>query len=77
MIRRRLRWRALSDIERELADSDPRLGELFLYFNERASGGKIPCTEKIRARPLCLLARIGRRMRPAPADFDRMATWWP
>jgi hypothetical protein len=77
MIRRRLRWRALSDIERELADSDPRLGELFLYFNERASGGKIPCTEKIRARPLGLLAQIGRRMCPAPADFDRMAAWWP
>jgi hypothetical protein len=76
MIRRQFRRRALSDIGRELADSDPRLGELFLYFNERASGGKIPCTEKIRARPFGLLAEIGRRMRPAPADFDRMATWW-
>jgi hypothetical protein len=76
MIRGQFRRRALSDIGRELADSDPRLGELFLYFNERASGGKIPCTEKIRARPLALLARIGRRMCPAPADFDRMATWW-
>ena len=76
MIRRQSRRRALSDIGRELADSDPRLGELFLSFNERASGEKIPCTEKIRARPLGLLARIGRRMRPAPADFDRMATWW-
>ncbi len=76
MIGRRFRRRALRDIERALADSDPRLCELFLYFNERTSGGKIPCTEKIRARPLGLLARIGRRMRPAPADFDRMATWW-
>jgi len=77
MIRRQLRRRALSDIERELADSDPRLGELFLYFNACASGGKIPCTEQIRARPLGLLARIGRRMCPVPADFDRMAAWWP
>jgi hypothetical protein len=77
MIRRQFRRRALSDIGRELADSDPRLDELFLYFNERASSGKIPCTEKIRARPLGLLARIGRRMCPAPADFDLMATWWP
>jgi hypothetical protein len=76
MIRRQFRRRALRDIGRDLADSDPRLGELFLYFNECASGGKIPCTEKIRARPLGLFARIGRRMRPAPADFDRMATWW-
>jgi hypothetical protein len=76
MIRRQFRRRDLSDIERELADSDPRLSELFRYFNERASGEQIPCTEKIRARPLGLLARIGRRMRPAPADFDRMATWW-
>ena len=66
--------RALSDIGRQLADSDPRLGELFLYFNERTSGAKILCTEKIRARPLGPLVRIGRRMRPAPADFDRMAT---
>jgi hypothetical protein len=77
MIRRHFRRRALNDIGRELADSDPRLTELFLNFNERTSGGKIPCTEKIRARPLGLLARIGRRMCPAPADFDRMATWWP
>jgi len=76
MIRRQFRRRALSDIGRELADSDPRLCELFLSFNERASGGKIPCTEQIRARPLGLLARIRRQMRPAPADFDRMATWW-
>jgi hypothetical protein len=76
MIRRQFGRRALRDIGRDLADSDPRLGELFRYFNERTCGGKIPCTEKIRARPLGLLARIGRRMRPAPADFDRMATWW-
>ncbi len=74
MIRRQFRRWALSDIGRELADSDPRLGELFLYFNECTSGEKIPCTEKIRARPLGLLARIGHRMRPAPADFD--PTWW-
>ncbi len=76
MIRRQFRRRALNDIGRELADSDPRLGELFRYFNECTRGGKIPCTEKIRARPLGLLARIGRQMRPPPADFDRMATWW-
>jgi hypothetical protein len=77
MIRRRFRRRALSDIGRELADSDPRLGELFLYFNERASGGKIPCTEKIRAWPLDLLAGRGRLWRPTPADYDPMASWWP
>jgi hypothetical protein len=76
MIRRQFRRGALNDIGRELADSDPRLGELFLYFNDRASGGKIPCTEKISARPLGLLARIGRRMRPPPPDYDHMATWW-
>jgi hypothetical protein len=76
MIRRQFRRRALRDIGRELADSDPRLAELFLCFNERASGGKIPCTEMIRARPLGLLARIGRRMRPAPADLDRTTAWW-
>jgi len=76
MIGRQFRRRALRDIGRELADSDPRLGELFVYFNERASGAKIPCTEQIRARPLGLLARIGRRMCPPPAELDRTATWW-
>jgi hypothetical protein len=77
MIRRQFGRRALRDIGRDLADSDPRLGELFRYFNERTSGGKIPCTEKIRARPLGLLARIGRRMPPLSADLDRITTWWP
>jgi hypothetical protein len=76
MIRRRSRRRALSEIGRELADSDPRLCELFLSFNQRTCGWKIPCTENIRVRPLGLLARIGRQMRPVSADFDRTAAWW-
>jgi len=76
MSRRQVRQRALDDIAQDLADSDARFDELFCFFNERASGAKMPSTEKIRARPLGWIARIGRRMHPAPADFDRMATWW-
>jgi hypothetical protein len=39
------RRRALRDIARDLADSDPRLDELFLSFNQLASGGKMPRAE--------------------------------
>ncbi|MGD0701061.1 MAG: hypothetical protein ABSA02_14380 [Trebonia sp.] len=73
---RHVRQRTLDDIARDLADSDARFYELFRFFNERACGGEMPSTEKIRARPLGLLARIGRRLRPAPEDFDRMSAWW-
>jgi hypothetical protein len=69
------RQRALADIARDLADSDPRLDDLFFSFNQRARGRKMPRTEKIRARPLGLIARIGHRVRPAPDDF-KMAGWW-
>lgn len=76
MSRRLGRPRALGDIERDLADSDPRLEELFLSFNERASGRKMPRTEKIRRGPLGFLTRIGDHVRPAPADFNRLSAWW-
>jgi hypothetical protein len=70
------RQRALADIARDLADSDPRLDELFLSFNQRADGVGMPTTEKIRAGPLGLIARIGRRVRPASDDFKSVAGWW-
>jgi hypothetical protein len=70
------RQRALADIARDLADSDPRLDELFLSFNQQAYGVKMPTREKIRAGPLGLIARIGRRVRPASDDFKSMAGWW-
>ncbi len=70
------RQRALADIARDLADSDPRLDELFLSFNQRAYGVRMPTTEKVRAGPLGLIARIGRRVRPASDDFKSMAGWW-
>jgi hypothetical protein len=73
--RRQGRQRALSGIARDLADSDPRLSELFLSFNARAGGGDMPGTEKIRTGLLGLLARLGRRMRPAPYDLDHPAAW--
>jgi hypothetical protein len=68
--------RDLGDIARDLAESDPRLEKLFLSFNERACGGKMPRMEKIRAKPHALIAWIGRRVRPAPADLQSMAGWW-
>lgn len=55
-------WRrALRDIERDLADSDPPLDELFFSFAQQARGEKMPRTEKIRTKPLGLIARLGRR----------------
>jgi hypothetical protein len=53
------RRRALRDIERDLAASDPGLDELFLLFTGLPRGGKIPGAEKVRATPLRLLARLG------------------
>jgi hypothetical protein len=70
------RRRVLGDIGRDLADSDPVLAELFISFNERASGGKMPRTEKIRSGPLGLITRLGSRVRPEPVDYDHMANWW-
>jgi hypothetical protein len=77
VMRRRLgRQRALGRIERDLADSDQRLDDLFFSFNERARGGKMPRTEKIRTGPFGLITRIGGHVRPAPDDFDRLSAWW-
>ena len=70
------RRRVLGDIGRDLADSDPCLNELFISFNERASGGKMPGRERIRTGPLGMISRFGRRVRPEPVDYDRMANWW-
>jgi hypothetical protein len=70
------RQRALGDIARDLAVTDPRLDALFLSFNQRACGRQMPRTEKIRASPLGLIARIGRRVRPPSDDFKSMAGWW-
>ena len=76
MSRRRVRKRALCDIERDLADTDPRLDELFFSFNERARGGKMPRAEKIRTGPLGLITRLGGRVRPASDGFNRLDAWW-
>jgi hypothetical protein len=76
MSRRPGRRRALRDIARDLADSDPFLDDLFCSFNERASGGKMPSTEKIRTGPLGLITRLGGRVRPAADDFNRLDAWW-
>ncbi len=76
MSRRLGRRRALGNIERDLADTDPRLDELFFSFNQRASCGKMPRTEKIRTGPLGLIARMGCRVRPASDDFNRLDAWW-
>ena len=68
------RRRALRDIARELADPDPRLDELFSSFTQLARGGKMPRAEKIRTRPLRLIAQLGLRERLASGDFQGPAT---
>jgi hypothetical protein len=70
------RRRALGRIERDLAYTDRRLDDLFFSFNERARGGKMPRTEKIRTGPLGLITRIGGHVRPASDDFNHMSAWW-
>jgi hypothetical protein len=70
------RRRALRDIARDLADSDPRLDELFFSFTQLASGGKTPRAEKIRSTPLRLIARMGQRERLASDDPQCPAAWW-
>ena len=55
------RRRALREIERDLANSDPRLDELFRLFTGMARGAKIPSVEKIRSMWLGLLAGLGPR----------------
>ena len=55
--------RALRGIARDLADSDPRLDELFFSFTQLAGGGKMPRAEKIRTRPLRVITRPGRSAR--------------
>jgi hypothetical protein len=62
------RRRALRGIARDLADSEPRLDELFFSFNQHVAGEEMPRVEKIRATLPGLIARIGRRVRLAPAD---------
>jgi hypothetical protein len=68
------RQRALREIARDLADSDPCLDALFLCFNEQVSGEKMPQVEKVRSLPR-LLACIGRQVCPTPTDFYGMLAW--
>jgi hypothetical protein len=71
------RRRALREIERDLADSDPRLDELFLLFTGMARGAKMPGAEKIRTIRLRLLARPGPRPDRHQAGEDGSAQPWP
>ena len=69
------RQRALRDIARELADSDPRLDDLFFSFNLHVSGEEMPPAEKIKTGPRGWIAWIGQRMRPASADYQDVIAW--
>jgi hypothetical protein len=70
------RRRAIREIERDLAASDPRLDELFLSFTRLARGQKIPGGEKIRTMPLRLLARLGPQAdRHQPGENWRAQPW--
>ena len=73
----RLGWRrVLRDIERDLAACDPGLDELFCSFAQLGGDGKMPRAEKIRTRPLRLIAWLGRQERPASEDSQGPAAWW-
>jgi hypothetical protein len=69
------RGRVLRRIERDLAACDPCLDALFFSFTQRVRGEKMPKTEKIRTKPLRLLAWLGRRAGLSRDDEDRLA--WP
>ena len=65
------RGRALREIERDLARSDPRLDMVFLSFTGQARGKKMPRAEQIRTGWLRrLLARLERRAVCFRADGD-------
>ena len=76
MSRRQVQRRILADLAEHLADSDPRLDELFFSFNLHASGRRIPSTERIRTGPLGWLAKFRVQVRPTAGDFDRTSAWW-
>ena len=76
MSARRVRQRALAAMAQDLADSDPRLDELFRSFNRRAIGRKMPATERIRTGPLGWITRFGAKAGQTSGDFDRISDWW-
>ena len=63
--------RTLRAIERNLADSDPPLTELFSAFTVLAQGEERGRAEKVKARPLRALAR---RLATA-LEFDPADPW--
>jgi hypothetical protein len=74
---RRTRRRSLRETERQLAESDPCLDELFSLFAESARRAKIPGTEKIRAMRLRLPGRPGPRPGRHQAGEDGDVQPWP
>jgi hypothetical protein len=52
------RWRALRQIERDLVELDPGLEALFFSFTQQAESRQRPRVEKVRSKPLRLLARL-------------------
>jgi hypothetical protein len=64
------RGRALRRIERDLANSDPRLDAIFLSFTVQTRGEKMPEAEKIRTGLRRWLIRLGRRADCYRADED-------
>jgi hypothetical protein len=73
---RRGQLRALRGIERDLAESDPRLNAYFLSFDAHAGRPMIPKVEKIGKGPLRIFARLRRRRTLAERMKDRHAQNW-
>jgi hypothetical protein len=70
------RPRALRAIERDLADSDPGLGELFSSFTLRTNGQNMPRLETMRARPTRQVTNHGQRADPSGAAESWRARLW-
>jgi hypothetical protein len=52
------RWRALRQIERDLVELYPGLEALFFSFTQQAESQQMPRVEKVRSKPIRLLARL-------------------
>jgi len=62
-----MNWHALHQMERDLADSDPRLSQLFLDFARQTGRSAMPRTEKIGILPSGWPDRLRESLRCAVA----------
>jgi hypothetical protein len=68
----RRQLRTLRGIERDLACSDPRLDELFLFFTQGFRGREMPQAERVARWPSKIMGMLWRRRHVS----DRGAAWY-